>query len=57
MWKKSSYSTDKGQECVEVADRYRILVRDSKNTNTTLQLPYSEWVQLLAVETGKPIDG
>ena len=30
-WRKSSYSSNGGGECVEVASTDRVLVRDSKN--------------------------
>ncbi|WP_327595214.1 DUF397 domain-containing protein [Streptomyces chartreusis] len=33
QWRKSSYSSDQGGECVEIAETYTgIALRDSKNT-------------------------
>lgn len=45
-WRKSTYSGGSGSECVEagVADRGRVLVRDSKNRDgTALSVPAYAW--------------
>lgn len=55
-WRKSSYSTDTGQNCVEVADLPgAIAVRDSQHPDGGhLMFPAVEWAGLLgAVRTGR----
>ena len=39
-WRRSSYSTTTGQDCVEVAGAS---VRDSKNPGPVLTFPSAEW--------------
>ncbi|MFJ5780253.1 DUF397 domain-containing protein [Streptomyces sp. NPDC093094] len=49
-WIKSSYSTDEGPDCVEVAtpDGERVLVRDSKNPDgPRLTLAPTAWAAFL----------
>ncbi|MFE9704552.1 DUF397 domain-containing protein [Streptomyces sp. NPDC005930] len=50
-WIKSSYSTDEGPDCVEVAttpDESHVLVRDSKNpTGPRVDLTLSAWATFL----------
>ncbi|MFC8221324.1 DUF397 domain-containing protein [Streptomyces sp. NPDC057362] len=49
-WIKSSYSTDEGPDCVEVAtpDTSHVLVRDSKNpTGPRLDLTSTAWTTFL----------
>jgi len=48
-WKKSSYSSDKGQECVELSQsRETTSIRDSKNTNgPVVRIPHREWIHLI----------
>ncbi|CAL9503586.1 MULTISPECIES: DUF397 domain-containing protein [Streptomyces] len=49
-WIKSSYSTDEGPDCVEVAtpDKSHVLVRDSKNpTGPRLALTPTAWEDFL----------
>ncbi|WP_017592362.1 DUF397 domain-containing protein [Nocardiopsis potens] len=47
-WKKSSYSSDKGQECVELfQSETTTSLRDSKNTTgPVISFPHREWIQL-----------
>ncbi|MFC7742615.1 DUF397 domain-containing protein [Nocardiopsis composta] len=49
-WKKSTYSSGKGEECVEAKRRNQnILLRDSKNPTEILpSIPHSEWIFLIA---------
>ncbi|MBB6419189.1 DUF397 domain-containing protein [Streptomyces sp. AK010] len=50
VWTKSSYSTDEGPDCVEVAtpDETRVLVRDSKNPHgPRLALTPTTWASFL----------
>lgn len=43
-WRKSSYSGDNGGECVEVASRGAVLVRDTTDRNgTVLAFPRDAW--------------
>ncbi|TQN32841.1 uncharacterized protein DUF397 [Haloactinospora alba] len=45
-WKKSSYSSGQGQECVEATqkDSGTIKIRDSKNKNESeLEFKHKEW--------------
>jgi len=44
-WRKSSYSTTTGQDCVEVASSS---VRDSKNPGPVLTFPVARWRSFLA---------
>jgi len=44
-WRKSSYSTTSGQDCVEVAGAS---VRDSKNPGPVLVFPAAEWKAFLS---------
>ncbi|MFA3876474.1 DUF397 domain-containing protein [Streptomyces sp. MMCC 100] len=56
-WIKSSYSTDEGPDCVEVAtpDESHVLVRDSKNpTGPRLSLTPATWTAFLETTTGRP---
>ncbi|MFI1759360.1 DUF397 domain-containing protein [Streptomyces sp. NPDC020571] len=49
-WIKSSYSTDEGPDCVEVAapDESHVLVRDSKNpAGPRLALTPAAWADFL----------
>lgn len=52
-WTKSSYSTDEGPDCVEVAPTPdRILVRDSKNPDgPRLALTPTTWTAFLPYAT------
>lgn len=55
-WRKSSYSTDTGQNCVEVTDLPgATAVRDSQHPDEGhLMFPAVEWAGLLgAVRTGR----
>lgn len=55
-WRKSSYSTDTGQNCVEVADLPGgAAVRDTQYRELGhLEFPAAEWAGLLgAVRTGR----
>jgi hypothetical protein len=48
-WRKSTYSGGSGSECVEagVADRGRVLVRDTKNSDgATLAFSAEAWTAL-----------
>lgn len=48
-WRKSSYSGNGGQDCVEVAGRDAILIRDTKNRDgVTLSVPAGAWVKFTA---------
>lgn len=48
-WRKSSYSGNGGQDCVEVAVDGAILVRDTKNRDGgTLAFPAGAWVRFTA---------
>ncbi|GAT82261.1 toxin [Streptomyces sp. F-3] len=53
-WRKSSYSTDEGPDCVEVATvPDRILVRDSKNPHgPRLTLTPTAWAAFLPYASG-----
>ncbi|WP_326754090.1 DUF397 domain-containing protein [Streptomyces hirsutus] len=53
-WIKSSYSTDEGPDCVEVAAvPDRILIRDSKNPQgPRLALPPTTWASFLSYASG-----
>lgn len=43
-WRKSSYSTAQGQDCVELAASQTVAVRDSKNPDAaTLRFTLREW--------------
>jgi hypothetical protein len=43
-WRKSSYSSTNGGNCVEVANRRNVLVRDSKDKfGTHLTVPPAQW--------------
>ncbi|CAL9536718.1 hypothetical protein SUDANB15_04130 [Streptomyces sp. enrichment culture] len=55
MWTKSSYSTDEGPDCVEVAAvPDRILVRDSKNPDgPRLALAPTTWAAFLPYTSGR----
>jgi hypothetical protein len=49
-WKKSSYSTGTGQECVEVApiNGFNVAFRDSRSSEgLQLRFPYTEWILLI----------
>ena len=51
QWFKSSYSSDSGQACLEVAyEEHTIHIRDSKNPESapTLQLGPAAWSAFLA---------
>ncbi|NNN36431.1 DUF397 domain-containing protein [Streptomyces sp. S3(2020)] len=50
QWFKSTYSSDEGGECVEIATRpHTIHVRDSKNpTGPTLQVAATAWSAFIA---------
>ncbi|AZP19537.1 DUF397 domain-containing protein [Streptomyces aquilus] len=52
QWFKSTYSSDEGGECLEVATTpHTIHIRDSKNpaeTGPTLQVTPSAWAAFLA---------
>lgn len=56
-WRKSSYSANGGQNCIEVGnDRGGILVRDTKNKGRgpVLSVSASDWRRLVDdVRTGK----
>ncbi len=55
-WIKSSYSTDEGPDCVEVAtpDETHILVRDTKNpTGPRLTLTPAAWATFLPYACGR----
>ncbi|AZM60803.1 MULTISPECIES: DUF397 domain-containing protein [unclassified Streptomyces] len=55
VWIKSSYSTDEGPDCVEVATApARILVRDSKNpAGPRLDLTSAAWATFLPYASGR----
>jgi hypothetical protein len=52
-WRKASYSSENGGECVEVGDGVRsVVVRDTKernlrNTRTVLTVPSAAWSDFL----------
>ena len=49
LWRKSSYSGNGGQNCVEVAGHGAILVRDTKNRDgVTLSVPAGAWAKFTA---------
>ena len=49
LWRKSSYSGNGGQNCVEVAGHGVILVRDTKNRDgVTLSVPARAWAKFTA---------
>lgn len=54
QWFKSTYSSDEGGQCLEVAyalrkSSYRIHIRDSKNpTGPTLQVAATAWSAFIA---------
>ncbi|WP_370420145.1 DUF397 domain-containing protein [Streptomyces sp. QH1-20] len=51
MWRKSSYSSDAGDDCVEVADHIpgTTMVRDSKNPDgPVLAIPARAWAVFVA---------
>ncbi|MFD5472085.1 DUF397 domain-containing protein [Streptomyces sp. NPDC127105] len=54
-WIKSSYSTDEGPDCVEVAPLPdHILVRDSKNPDgPRLALPPTTWAAFVPYASGR----
>ncbi|MEU6545986.1 MULTISPECIES: DUF397 domain-containing protein [unclassified Streptomyces] len=54
-WTKSSYSTDEGPDCVEVAPTPdRILVRDSKDPDgPRLALAPTTWTAFLPYASGR----
>ncbi|MER5995810.1 MULTISPECIES: DUF397 domain-containing protein [Streptomyces] len=54
VWTKSSYSTDEGPDCVEMAPAPdRILVRDSKNPDgPRLALAPATWTAFLPYASG-----
>ncbi|MDS1272674.1 DUF397 domain-containing protein [Lipingzhangella sp. LS1_29] len=55
-WRKSSYTSQQGGDCVEVAwTQYQVYTRDSKHPELGhLDLPTREWSALLhAVRTGE----
>ncbi|QEU87077.1 DUF397 domain-containing protein [Streptomyces viridosporus] len=54
VWTKSSYSTDEGPDCVEMAPASdRILVRDSKNPDgPRLALAPATWTAFLPYASG-----
>lgn len=54
MWIRSSYSTDEGPDCVEVATApAQILVRDSKNPDgPRLALAPTTWATFLPYASG-----
>jgi Domain of unknown function (DUF397) len=48
-WRKSSYSGNGGQNCVEVAGDDAILIRDTKNLDgVTLTVPAGAWAKFTA---------
>lgn len=48
-WRKSSYSANGGQNCVEVAGDGEILVRDTTNRDgVTLSVPAAAWARFTA---------
>lgn len=54
-WIRSSYSTDEGPDCVEVASASeRVLVRDSKTPNgSRLTLAPTTWAAFLPYASGR----
>ena len=45
-WRKSSYSGNGGQNCVEIAGNGAILVRDTKDRDgVTLTVPVRAWAE------------
>jgi hypothetical protein len=45
-WRKSSYSGNGGQDCVEVAGDGAVLVRDTKDRDgVTLSVPAGAWAE------------
>ena len=55
VWTKSSYSTDEGPDCVEVATApARVLVRDSKTpAGPRLDLTSAAWSAFLPYASGR----
>ncbi len=48
-WRKSSYSGNGGQNCVEVAGEGAILIRDTQNRDgVTLTVPAGAWAKFTA---------
>jgi Domain of unknown function (DUF397) len=48
-WRKSSYSGNGGQDCVEVAGYGAVLVRDTKDRDgVTLSVPAGAWAKFTA---------
>lgn len=48
-WRKSSYSSNGGQTCVEVGQESGILIRDTTDrAGFTLEVPASAWAKFLA---------
>ncbi len=49
LWRKSSYSGNGGQNCVEVAGDGAILIRDTKDrSGVTLAVPAGAWAKFTA---------
>ncbi len=49
LWRKSSYSGNGGQNCVEVAGDGAILIRDTRNRDgVTLSVPAEAWANFTA---------
>jgi uncharacterized protein DUF397 len=49
VWRKSSYSSGEGTECVEIAlPPESAALRDSKNRGPMLVVPRAGWTSLLA---------
>lgn len=49
LWRKSSYSGNGGQDCVEVAGNGAILIRDTRNRDgVTLSVPAGAWAKFTA---------
>jgi hypothetical protein len=43
-WRKSTYSGNGGQDCVEVAGNGTVMIRDTKNRDgVTLSVPANAW--------------
>ena len=48
-WRKSSYSTNGGQNCVEVGGADAVLVRDTTDRDgVTLRVPADAWAKFTA---------
>jgi hypothetical protein len=48
-WRKSTYSGNGGQDCVEVAGNGTVLIRDTANRDgVTLSVPADAWAKFTA---------